>query len=78
MAVLLDRTDGDYSRSRKVSAADVVVMRTAFAGGEHEDVLGRRYGISGEHVKEICAGRAWPNAGGPITRRPRRNQHWAF
>jgi len=67
--MLLDRTDGEHSRTRLVSAADVVRLRERAAAGVSDELLASEFGLAVGHVASIRAGRVWRGVGGPLTQR---------
>ena len=59
---------GDKSGSAKLTAIQVVEMRTRFAGGgETKKGLAREFGVEGKTVRNVLRGRNWADVGGPIT-----------
>lgn len=62
-------TWGGRNANAKVTEADVVAMRHAYAAGVRTSELGLRYGIADHTVNSICLGTTWRNAAGPLTRK---------
>lgn len=52
--------------SAKLTPAQVVELRKAYAGGASQPELARRYGLTQGGVSHIVRGNAYPDAGGPI------------
>ncbi len=60
---------GELNPFAKLTSADVVAMREAYAaGGVTLKEVGARFRISLGAASKIVRGDAWPHAGGPITR----------
>ena len=57
----------DHSLS-KLTEADVVAIRELYAAGDVTHTgLAKRFGITRPAVSNICTGKAWRHAGGPLT-----------
>ena len=78
------QTMGEAVNTAKLSAADVLAIREAFAlGGVSQSHLAGCYGMTSTMISFIVRGKHWRHVGGPITvvgrgksldgRRPRRN-----
>jgi hypothetical protein len=72
---------GERSYLAKLTESDVVAMREARAAGASLRELMVRFGMSRGGVADICRGRCWTHAGGPImppgvytSRAPRRGR----
>lgn len=63
------RTDGEYSRTAKMTNAQAREIREARAQGESLDSLAARYNAPKQRIAFICPrGRTYKAAGGPLTR----------
>jgi len=55
--------------TREINVETVIRIRVRRSAGESAKILGAEYGLSPQHVSNICTGVYWPDAGGPLTRR---------
>ena len=55
--------------NREIDAETAIRIRVRRAAGESAKLLGAEYGLTPQHVSNICTGVYWPDAGGPLTRR---------
>ena len=69
----ISRARGDQHWRSKITAAKVVAMREQAARGETYRDLAAASGLSEQQVGDICRGRQWVHAGGPISP-PNRNE----
>jgi hypothetical protein len=69
-------SDQNHYRTN-LSNGDVRQMRVAYRDGEATSALARRYRTSVGNVLQLCSGRRFKGAGGPITsRKPRILTDW--
>lgn len=63
------RAGGERHSAARLTEAQVVEIREAFATGADYRDLGSTYGIDPRSIFGITSGKKWPQAPGPITRR---------
>jgi len=59
---------GSERNAARLVEGEIEEIRHRFANGERCIDLARVFGVSQSHISHITRGKAWPNAGGPITK----------
>lgn len=57
---------GEANNRARLTADKVVEIREAFAAGQTQEEIGKRYGFKQSHISNVVLGQVWKHVGGPI------------